>query len=57
MFINEHVTKINEELAYMARKFKKEGKITSIWTMLCVYLQTFEAALFLEEKKMKMRDF
>ena len=35
MFINEFLTKRNEEVAYMARKLKKEGKISSIWTRNC----------------------
>ena len=42
MFINEHLTFVrNEELAYLARKLKKEGKISSIWPMNCkIYIKT-----------------
>ena len=40
VFINEHQTKRNEELAYLARKLKKEGKISSIWTRNCkIYIK------------------
>ena len=41
MFIDEHLTKRNEELVYIARKLKKEGKISSIWTRNCkIYIKT-----------------
>ena len=41
MFINEHLTERNEELAYMARILKKEGKISSIWTRNSnIYIKT-----------------
>ena len=41
VFINDHLTKRNEELAYLARKLKKEGKISSIWTRNCkIYIKT-----------------
>ena len=41
MFINEYLTEMNEELAYMTRILKKEGKVCSIWTRNCkIYIKT-----------------
>ena len=46
VFINEHLTKRNEELAYLARKLKKEGKISSIWTRNCkIYIKPMDLLL------------
>ena len=41
MFINEHLAKRFEELVHMARKLKKEGKISSTWTRnYKIYIKT-----------------
>ena len=41
MFIDEHLTNRNYDLAYMARKLKKDGRISSTWTRNCkIYIKT-----------------
>lgn len=41
MYINEHLTKRNGEIARRARILRKQGKIQSTWTASCkVFIKT-----------------
>ena len=56
VYINEHLTKRNSDLAYKARKYKKMGLITSTWTYNCVVMIKIKGATPDDCKYIKIND-
>ena len=56
VYMNEHLTKKNCEIAREARKLRKQGKIKSTWTRNCKVMIRLKGATPEEEKVLTVRE-